>query len=138
CLAEKTLFKILLVLDNAPWNVLALDPNVKVIVLPPNATPRLQPKDQGIITSFKVDCLRWSSQAYQDDAMSLKERWRSYNIYDGFKNIADAWEEVNKIKVKGVRDKLCPQSAAGFTEFRGEGIAEGRQAVGDIGNKQLQ
>uniref|UniRef100_K7F5Z8 HTH CENPB-type domain-containing protein n=1 Tax=Pelodiscus sinensis TaxID=13735 RepID=K7F5Z8_PELSI len=101
CLGKNIPFKILLLLDNAPGHPNTLDdmhPNVKVVFLPPNTTSLIQPMDQGVIASFK---------AYYDE-MTLRDFWKSYNIYDAINNIADAWDEVKETNMRGVWNKLCP------------------------------
>ncbi|XP_018099221.1 tigger transposable element-derived protein 1-like [Xenopus laevis] len=143
CLGKNILFKILLVLDNAPGHPNTLDdidPNVKVVFLPPNTTSLLQPMGQGVIASFKAYyLLRTFSQAVratQNDVMTLREFWKNYNIYDAVKNIVESWDEVKESNMRGVWNKLCPQ----FTEFlgyTGAEIAKTMQAVVAISN-QLQ
>ena len=60
CKEEKIPFKILLLIDNAPAHPpeLLQHPNVKVLFMPPNTTPVLQPMDQGVIKNFKSHYLR--------------------------------------------------------------------------------
>jgi hypothetical protein len=54
---KNLVFKVLLILDNAPVHVRKelenSHPNVKVVFLPPNTTSLIQPLDQGIIKTFK-------------------------------------------------------------------------------------
>lgn len=50
CLENNTLFEIFLVIDNAPGHPLFIDdlnPNIKIVFLPLNATDFIQPMDQG-------------------------------------------------------------------------------------------
>ena len=125
CVANNIPFKILLILDNAPGHPAFLDdfnPNIKVAYLPPNTTSILQPMDQGVIASFKAYYLRRTfSKAIKatdgPDAKTLKEWWRSYNIYEAVKNIADAWDEVKESNMNGVWRKLCPQFVNDFQGF---------------------
>lgn len=125
CAAKNIPFKILLILDNAPGHPAYLDdfnPNVKVAYLPPNTTSLLQPMDQGVIASFKAYYLRRTfSKAIKategPDGKTLKEWWRSYNIYEAVKNIADAWDEVKISNMNGVWRKLCPQFVNDFHGF---------------------
>ncbi|XP_045104158.1 tigger transposable element-derived protein 1-like [Portunus trituberculatus] len=103
-------FKVLLVLDNAPGHPAHLgdfNPNVKVVYLPPNTTALLQPMDQGVIASFKAYYLRrtiaMALQATETKKnLTLKDFWKSYNILDAVKNIADSWEEVKQTNMNGV------------------------------------
>ena len=53
--------KAILVLDNAtghPQSICDSYSHIKVIFLPPNTTPLLQPMDQGVISTFKAYYLR--------------------------------------------------------------------------------
>lgn len=142
CLGKNIPFKILLLLDNALGHPNILDdmhPNVKVVFLPPNITSLIQPMDQGVIASFKAYYLRrtfsQAVRATQKDEMTLRDFWKSYNIYDAINNIADAWDEVKETNMRGVWNKLCPQFTQEFLGFTDDEIAETRQTVVAIGNK---
>jgi hypothetical protein len=88
-------FRILLVLGNAPGHPVHLDdfhPDVKVVFLPPNTTSLIQPMDQGVMANFKAYYLRMTiAQALAVTDMTLRDFWKSYNIYQGILNIAKAW-----------------------------------------------
>ncbi|XP_068201521.1 tigger transposable element-derived protein 1-like [Palaemon carinicauda] len=78
--------------------------------------------DQGVIASFKAYYLRktiaMALQATETKKDStLKDFWKSYNILDAVKNIADSWEEVKMTKMNGVWRKLCPQFVNDFVGF---------------------
>jgi hypothetical protein len=52
--------------------------------------------DQGVVANFKVYYLRMTfAQALaatnRDTDMTLRDFWKSYNIYQGILNIAKAW-----------------------------------------------
>jgi hypothetical protein len=114
-------FRILLVLDNAPGHPAHLDdfhPHVKVVFLPPNTTSLIQPMDQRVMTNFKAYYLRMTfAQALtvtnRDTDMTLRDFWKSYNIYQGSLNIAKAWQEVTKIVQIPFGKKICPQFVHG-------------------------
>ena len=118
---------ILLLLDNAPGHPAQLGdfhPNVKVVYLPPNTTALLQPMNQGVIVTFKTYYLRrtidMALQATETKKhITLKEFWKSYNILDAVKNIADSREEVKSTNLNGVWRKLCPQFVNDFHGFEG-------------------
>ncbi|XP_036598723.1 tigger transposable element-derived protein 1-like [Trichosurus vulpecula] len=118
-------FKILLILDNAPGHPLHLDDfneNVKVVYLPPNTTSLLQPMDQGVIADFKAYYLRITfAQAIAaldaDKDLTLRDFWKSYNIYHAIQNIAKAWEDVTEVCMKKVWKKVCPQLVSDFSGF---------------------
>ncbi|XP_072263547.1 tigger transposable element-derived protein 1-like [Pyxicephalus adspersus] len=142
CLGKNIPFKILLLLDNAPGHpntLVNMHPNVKVVFLPPNAASLLQPMDQGVIASFKAYYLwrTFSEAVYatQNDEMTLREFWKSYNIYDAIKNIADAWAEVKETTLRGAWKNVCPQFTQEFLGFTDDEIADTRQVVVAIGNE---
>jgi len=124
CASKGLPFKVLLLLDNAPGHPANLNdfhPNVKVVYLPPNTTALLQPMDQGVIASFKAYYLRrtiaMALGATEKKDVTLKEFWKSYNIRDAVKNIADSWEEVKQTNMNGVWKKLCPNFVNDFHGF---------------------
>ncbi|CAF4869938.1 unnamed protein product [Pieris macdunnoughi] len=87
CLNNNLAYKALLILDNAPGHPLRIadiDPQIKVLFLPPNTTSLLQPMDQGVIASFKAYYLRktfsQAVKANKNDGMELRDFWKSYNI----------------------------------------------------------
>ncbi|XP_027716875.1 tigger transposable element-derived protein 1-like isoform X2 [Vombatus ursinus] len=118
-------FKILLILDNAPGHPLHLDDlneNVKVVYLPPNTTSLLQPMDQGVIADFKAYYLRITfakaiAALDADKDLTLRDFWKSYNIYHAIQNIAKAWEDVTEACMKRVWNKVCPQFVPDFSGF---------------------
>ncbi|XP_066960747.1 tigger transposable element-derived protein 1-like [Macrobrachium rosenbergii] len=110
CLENTVPFKVLLLLDNAPGHpphLADLHPNVKVVFLPPNTTPLIQPMDQGAIAAFKANYLKTTfSQAISatdaDPDVSLRDFWKKYDVLKCIKNIAAAWEAVTKKCMNGV------------------------------------
>jgi hypothetical protein len=57
CSKNNVSFNILLTSDNIPGHPIYLhdlNENLKVVFMPPNTTSLLQPKDQGVIRSFKA------------------------------------------------------------------------------------
>ncbi len=88
CLENNIPFKILLVLDNAPGHpshLADLHPNVKVVFLPPNTTPLIQPMDQGAIAAFKANYLKITfaqaiSATDADPELSLRDFWKKYDL----------------------------------------------------------
>ncbi|XP_051789736.1 tigger transposable element-derived protein 1-like [Erpetoichthys calabaricus] len=125
CVSKELPFKVLLVLDNAPGHPAHLsdfNPNVKVVYLPPNTTALLQPMDQGVIASFKAYYLRRTfamarNATEKDKNLTLKDFWKSYNIYNAAQNIAFAWDKVRRTNLNGVWKKLCPQFVYDFHGF---------------------
>ena len=128
-------FKILLILDNAPGHppyLDDLDPDVKVVYLPPNTTSLLQPMDQGVIANFKKYYIRRTYRqalkaVEEDPNMTLSGFWKSFNIYMCIKHIDAAWHEVAQTNMNGVWKALCPQfvnNAKGFDQEEAKKILE--------------
>lgn len=119
-------FKILLVLDNAPGHPTGLgnlNENVKITFLPPNTTSLIQPMDQGVIATFKSYYLRRTfSRAIKattgDNAPTLTEFWKNYNIRNAIENIGDAWHEVTPSNMRAVWKHIIPHCANDFTGFQ--------------------
>lgn len=105
-------FKIILLLDNAPGHPQYLDglnPDVKIVYLPKNTTSILQPMDQGAIATFKAYYLRTTFSkavaATENDEVTLRDFWRSYNILDCINNIESAWKGVTEKCMQGIWKK---------------------------------
>uniref|UniRef100_A0A8C4NEI8 HTH CENPB-type domain-containing protein n=1 Tax=Eptatretus burgeri TaxID=7764 RepID=A0A8C4NEI8_EPTBU len=128
CLERGIPFKILLILENAPGHpphLADLHPDVKVVFLPPNTTPLIQPMDQSSIAAFKANYLQTTfAQAIAaidtDPELSLRDFWKQYNIYMCIKNIATAWETVTEKCMNGIWKKCVKHYVNAFTGFDGE------------------
>ena len=118
-------FKILLILDNAPGHPTGLsdlNEHVKITFLPPNTTSLIQPMDQGVIATFKAYYLRRTfSQAIKtttgENAPTLTEFWKSYNIRNVIENIGEAWLEVTASNMRAVWKHIIPHCANDFIGF---------------------
>ncbi|KAG6933178.1 tigger transposable element derived 1 [Chelydra serpentina] len=105
CQKENLAFKILLLLDNASAHELDYETlclNVKVLFLPPNTTPLLQPMDQGVMATFNTYYLRRTfsmliKETAGEGKPSVKEFWKSYNILNSMENI-DAFDAIPALK----------------------------------------
>lgn len=69
--------------------------------------------DQGVIASFKKYYLRRTfRQALKategENAVTLKEFWKKFNIYQAVQNIGASWSEVKESNMNGAWKKLCP------------------------------
>ncbi|XP_061493779.1 tigger transposable element-derived protein 1-like, partial [Rhineura floridana] len=113
-------FKILLLVDNAPGHPRTLDelnPNIRVEFLPPNTTSLLQPMEQCVIATFKLNylkrtfskCIAAIDNEEETGQEVLKKFWKSYDILDCIKTIRDAWNDIKETTMKGAWKKLCPQ-----------------------------
>lgn len=114
CQKENIHFKVLLVLDNAPGHCISCDinPNVKVVYLPANATTLLQPMEQHVIASFKKQYLRTTiaeiSKAF-DEGNTLSEYWEDFNIYQAAQNIASSWSKITQTNMNKAWNNLYPR-----------------------------
>ena len=112
--------KALLVLDNAPAHPPTLEDDIleefkfiKVLFLPPNTTPILQPMDQQVIANFKKlytkHLFRQCFDITENTNLTLHEFWKGhYNIVNCLKNIDMAWEEVTVKTLNSAWSKLWP------------------------------
>ncbi|XP_053561290.1 tigger transposable element-derived protein 1-like [Bombina bombina] len=115
-------FNILLLVDNAPGHPRTLDelnPNIRVEFLPPNTTSLLQPMDQCVIATFKLNylkrtfskCIAAIDKEEGAGQEVLSKFWKSYNILDCIKTVRDAWNDIKNTTMKRAWKKLCPQLA---------------------------
>ena len=116
--------KCLLCLDNAPAHPPGLEDDIldeykfiKVLYLPPNTTPILQPMDQQVISNFKKlytkHLFRQCFNITQSTNLTLREFWRShFNIVHCLKIIDQAWEGVTRRTLNSAWKKLWPDAVA--------------------------
>jgi len=125
CLEKGIPFKILLILDNAPGHpphLADFDPDVKVVFLPPNTTPLIQPMDQGSIAAFKANYLRTTfaqaiSAIDDDQEITLRNFWKQYNILKCIKNVATAWDAVTEKCMNGIWTNCVNRYVNSFAGF---------------------
>lgn len=99
CEMRKKKRNILLLVDNCRAHpVLENLTNVKVVFLPPNTTAKLQPMDQGVIHSFKVNYRRLMILQLLD---CLEER-KEFNpsVLDAIRLIDRGWDNVSSTTIK--------------------------------------
>lgn len=95
--------KILLFVDNAPCHCNETLSNVTIKFFPANTTSCLQPLDQGVIRSFKVNYrkkLMHSLVAKMDSATSVHELAKSVTVADAVSWAKSAWKEVKPETIK--------------------------------------
>ncbi|KAL4009339.1 hypothetical protein ACER0C_003191 [Sarotherodon galilaeus] len=110
--------KCLLIIDNAPAHPSGLEDDIleefsfiKVLFLPPNTTPLLQPMDQQVISNLK-----------KLTQLTLKEFWKyHFDIVACLKLISLAWREVSRRTLNCAWRKLWPDVVAprDFEGFEG-------------------
>lgn len=136
CRVNKIPFKILLLVDNAPSHsetLNRLNPNVKVMFMPPNTTSLIQPMDQGVIACFKKHYLKHTFKQMFDmleenKQLTLRDFWRNYNIADALENINKGWKDVTETTMNAVWKNLWPDcirtDSVSLVEAANEDVAE--------------
>uniref|UniRef100_A0A670ZKQ9 Tigger transposable element-derived protein 1-like n=1 Tax=Pseudonaja textilis TaxID=8673 RepID=A0A670ZKQ9_PSETE len=126
CFQNRIPFRILLLLNNAPGYPLHLDnvhPDVKVVYLPKNTSPFLQPMDQGAVSTFKACYLRatlaTAVAAVEDNGVILHEFWKAYDISHCIENIATAWKDISLKCMQGIWERCLKRFALLVHNFEG-------------------
>lgn len=126
CFQNRIPFRILLLLNNAPGYPPHLDdvhPDVKVVYLPKNTSPFLQPMDQGAVSIFKACYLQatlaTAVATLEDNGMTLREFWKAYDISHCIENIATAWKVVSMKCMQGIWERCLKRFALLVHNFEG-------------------
>lgn len=91
--------KALLILDNCPGHPYVEDLNksfIRVMFLPPNVTPILQPMDQNVIQAIKMQYKRSLLYTVLSKEDSVIKSLKEVNLKDVVFSLANAWENLNK------------------------------------------
>uniref|UniRef100_A0A3P9B6L0 HTH CENPB-type domain-containing protein n=1 Tax=Maylandia zebra TaxID=106582 RepID=A0A3P9B6L0_9CICH len=126
--------KCLLIIDNAPAHPSGLEDDIleefsfiKVLFLPPNTTPLLQPMDQQVTSNLKrpytKHMFKRCSDITESTQLSLREFWKyHFDIVACLKLISLAWREVSRRMLNSAWRKLWPDAVAArdFEGFEGE------------------
>ncbi|GIX93547.1 hypothetical protein CDAR_32571 [Caerostris darwini] len=114
----------LLILDNAPAHPPNLEDDIleelkfiKVLYLPPNTTPILQPMDQQVISNFKKlytkHLFRRCFEVTESTNLTLQEFWKDhFNIAICLQIIYQAWLGVTTKTLTSAWKKLWPEAVA--------------------------
>ncbi|XP_064098391.1 jerky protein homolog-like isoform X1 [Macrobrachium nipponense] len=114
----------LLVLDNAPAHPPNLSDGlleefkfIKVLYLPANATPILQPMDQQVITIFKKlftkHLFKRCFEVTESTNLTLREFWNDrYDIVTCLRAIDMAWQGVTRRTLNSAWKKLWPETVS--------------------------
>ena len=130
--------KCLLVLDNAPAHPPDLEEDIlpefsfiKVLYLPPNTTPLLQPMDQQVISNFKklytMHLFKRCFEITDTTTISLREFWKEhFDIVICLRIINLAWQEVTRRTLNSAWRNLWPDAVASrdFAGFGEEDLGE--------------
>ncbi|GIY79651.1 hypothetical protein CDAR_622521 [Caerostris darwini] len=118
------LVQALLILDNAPAHPPNLEDDIleelkfiKVLYLPPNTTPILQPMDQQVISNFKKlytkHLFRRCFEVTESTNLTLREFWKDhFNIAICLQIIDQAWLGVTTKTLTSAWKKLWPEGVA--------------------------
>ena len=109
-LVNNTLFKMLLILDNAPGYpsfIGDLHSDIRVVFLPPHTTSLIQLMDEGVSATFKAHYLRRTfaqsiAATEEDTEKTLMQFWKDYNIYHCIQKLTWAWSDVTKECMNGI------------------------------------
>ncbi|XP_070623288.1 tigger transposable element-derived protein 1-like isoform X2 [Erythrolamprus reginae] len=136
CFQNRIPFRILLLLNNTPGYPLHLDdvhPGVKVVYLPKNTSPFLQPMDQGAVSTFKACYLRatlvTAVAATEDNGVTLRDFWKAYDISHCIENIATAWKEVSVKCMQGIWERCLKRFALLVHNFEGFDLNEDLEEI---------
>jgi|AKYZ01.1.fsa_nt_gi Tc5 transposase DNA-binding domain./DDE superfamily endonuclease./CENP-B N-terminal DNA-binding domain. len=139
--------KALLVLDNCPGHpdedeLKSKDGLIKVMFLPPNVTPLLQPMDQNIIQTVKVHYKKSLLYSVISKEKSIIQSLKETNVKDVVYNLARAWESVSTKVLVSAWGKLWPDLPL-LNEYKkcfkdGKGIQEDVEPINDEEIMQLQ
>ncbi|XP_058028028.1 tigger transposable element-derived protein 1-like isoform X3 [Ahaetulla prasina] len=136
CLENNIPFRVLLLLDDAPGHpphLGNLHPHVKVVYLPKNTTPLLQPMDQGAIATFKAHYLRATlakaTAAMEKEEITLRDFWKRYNILHCVQNIGAAWQDVTTECMQEIWKKCLKRFAVMVENWEGFDQKESLQVI---------
>ncbi|XP_078233580.1 fidgetin-like protein 1 isoform X4 [Pogona vitticeps] len=116
--------KALLLMDNAPAHPPGLEDDlleefsfIKIMFLPPNTTPVLQPMDQQVIVNFKKrytkELFRCCFEVTDTTNLTLLEFWREhFDIVICLKLITTAWDGISQRNLNSAWLNLWPECVA--------------------------
>ena len=108
CRRKEIPFKILLLLDNctAHPDLSHINPNVKIMMLPPNTTSLIQPMDQGCIATAKAIYKKLTFAKAHETHETLADFLKDYDILQAVYNFASAWKQITKKNMRAVWNPL--------------------------------
>nr|XP_020671309.1 tigger transposable element-derived protein 1-like [Pogona vitticeps] len=124
-LVQKDLpLKVLLLIDKAPAHPPGLENDllqefgfIRIMFLPPNTTPLLQPMDQQVIANFKKNYTKeffWQCfRMTEGTNLTLSEFWKEHFDIDGcLKMITRAWDSISQRNLNSAWRPLWPDCVA--------------------------
>ncbi|XP_006875041.1 PREDICTED: tigger transposable element-derived protein 1-like [Chrysochloris asiatica] len=107
-------FKVLIILDTAPCDkssIVNADPRVKVISIPPNTTPLLQPMHLGVLKMFMIYYTRRMFDYFADlmretPKLSMKVAWKDFTICNALTIVEESVREIKQTTLNGAWQKL--------------------------------
>ncbi|XP_032090728.1 tigger transposable element-derived protein 1-like isoform X2 [Thamnophis elegans] len=126
CFQNRIPFRIILLLNSTlgyPPHLDNVHLDVKVVYLPKNTSPFLQPMDQGAVSTFKACYLRatlaTAIATTEDSGVTLREFWKAYDINHCIENIATAWKDVSLKCMQGIWERCLKRFALLVHNFEG-------------------
>lgn len=125
--------RCLLLMDNAPAHPPSLEDDlteefdfIKIIFLPPNTTPLIQPMDQRVIANFKQLYTKFlflrCFEVTNDTALTLRDFWKHhFNIYHCITIVDKAWKHVSYRALNSSWRNIWPECV---TECKFEGFGD--------------
>ena len=98
--------KALLLLDNCPAhppaeNLVSRDGKIRVSYLPKNTTSKIQPMDQGVISTFKTVYRRELIKKIVDNEASVQDSLKAINVKEMIHLAGQSWEVVTTKAIEG-------------------------------------
>jgi len=99
---------ILLFLDNFSGHKVNDLSNIKLHFLPPNTTSLIQPLDQGVINTFKINYRKiYLNTVISNGPENIKAAIKDYKIVNAIENISTAWNKIEKDTIIHCFARIC-------------------------------
>lgn len=114
---DLTIFRIVLLLDNAPTHPAAeklnlIDDKCQIVYFVPNVTSLIQPMDQGVISAvkrhYKTGFLRELLACQHEDKASALSFVKKWSVFDCMKILQTSWSSITTSTLRNSWKKLIP------------------------------